>query len=263
MRPAETAASILAAQGCACRNFSFKTGSPPNYYALVRLFQEYRIRPKALVLEVNQKALNEADPAYRKLHPTLATLAAPLLGGGDRAMLEPPPQPGPFERWLDQTLSPMWLLYAMRADIRTTLYGDPDAVTVQHPTPDLYEGTYDLTPLTEKNVGVHFLEETVDYARAAGVPVIAFMTPTNHVLLHEFIDSPQYRKNGLFLRGLLEKRGARVLDLDTAFRADEFFDNAHLRPPAQRRLAAIIARALARISHSGIAFDPQRVRFQK
>src|ERR1700685_2014517 len=124
VQPAETAASILAAQGCACRNFSFKTGSPPNYYALTRLFQAYRIRPKAFVLEVNQKALNEADPAYRKLHPTLLTLAAPLVSRADRALLEPPVPESRLSQWLDRTLSPVWLLYSMRAGIPSTLFGD-------------------------------------------------------------------------------------------------------------------------------------------
>ncbi len=128
----------------------------------------------------------------------------------------------------------------MRTDIREALYGDVDAAPAQPITADMLEGTYDLSPLSEKNAGVRYLEQTVAALHAAGVPVLAFLTPTNHQLLHEYIDVPAYRANAAFLRAVVERRGARVLDLDRAILAREFLDEAHLTPEGQRRLAALL-----------------------
>jgi hypothetical protein len=45
---------------------------------------------------------------------------------------------------------------------------------------------------------------------------------------------------------MLAREGARVLDLDSAFPAGDFIDNAHLTPAGQRRLAAVLGRELPR-----------------
>jgi hypothetical protein len=111
-------------------------------------------------------------------------------------------------------------------------------------TPDLFEGTYDLAPLTPKNVGVTFLAKTADLLRSAHIPAVAFLTPTNHALLHDYIDNRQYRANETYLTRLLRNRGVQVVDLDRAVPTADFLDNAHLTVAGQRRLATLLAGAL-------------------
>jgi hypothetical protein len=244
VEPGQTAVSILTRRGCNCRNLALRAGSPPNDYAIVRLLLAAGVRPKAVVLEIDQKSFNASDADYARLLPGIAALATPLFAPADRRLLAPPVESDGIARRSDRALSSLWLLYAMRADIRGTYFPPPEEIPVTHPTADMYMGTYDLTPLTDANLGVHFLTQTVDLLRDAGVPVIAFMTPTNHTLLHDYIDSDAYRANGEFLKNLLERRGVRVVDLDTAFPSDLFFDNAHLRPAGQELLAAKLEPAL-------------------
>jgi hypothetical protein len=235
----QTAVAILAARGCACTNLAFKSGNPPNDYALARAFHARGVRPRVVVIEVNQRVFNVADPEYRTLHPGVAALADPYLTRDDRAALDVPRATGGLRGRLDAALAHAWLLYAMRADIRETLYhaGDPPSPPVAAAS---FEGTYDLSPLTGRNTGVAYLERTVASLRADGIPVVAFLTPANHALLHDYIDSPPYALNGAFLRRVLERGGARVLDLDRAFPAREFIDNDHLTAAGQRRLAAAL-----------------------
>jgi hypothetical protein len=132
----------------------------------------------------------------------------------------------------------------MRADIRETLFPPPDAAAPQHPTADMFVGEYDLNPLNDANVGVRYLEKTADALRAAQILTLAFMTPTNHALLHDYIDGPEYRHNLIFLQRALERRGVRVVDLDRAFSASDFYDYAHLKASAQTRLADILEKEL-------------------
>ena len=241
-----TAISRLTSKGCACRNLAFKSGSPPNFYALARLFQASHVRPKAVVLEVNQKVFNSADSSYASLHPAIADLALPLLSPEDRALLTPQVPGNGIERNLDSMISRVWLPYAMRSDIRETFAGETDAAPDKPMTADQFEGTYDLMPLTEKNVGVHFLVETVELFLRSGIPVIAFMTPTNHRLLHDYIDSPPYRSNGAYLRRVLQQHGVRVLDFDASFPTGEFLDEDHLTEMGQRHLASLLAENIPR-----------------
>ncbi len=128
----------------------------------------------------------------------------------------------------------------MRSDIRETVFGDVPPPPAQPLAPDLFEGTYDLAPLTAKNVGVAFLAKTADALRLAGIPAVAFMTPTNHALLHDYIDNRQYDANETFLKRLLESRGVPVVDLDRAVPTGEFLDNAHLTAAGQRRLTVLL-----------------------
>src|SRR5438270_1557980 len=231
----QTAVSILAAHGCVCTNLAFKSGNPPNDYALARVFRARGVRPRAVIVEVNQKVLSAADPEYRTLHPAVAALASPYLTGADRAALDVPAASGGLPRGLDGALERAWLLYAMRPDIRAALYHDDDTDAPAPPaTAAQYEGSYDLSPLTARNTGVRYLDSSVAALRADGIPVIAFLTPTNHTLLRDYIDSPAYAANGAFLRRLLERRGARVADWDRAFPAREFIDHDHLTAAGQR-----------------------------
>jgi hypothetical protein len=245
LKPDQTMVSILASRGCACRNFAFKNGGPPNYYALTRLMLAAKTHPTAVVLEINQKVFSQLDGGNHSLHPAVETLAAPLLTLSDRALLPASsPSGNAAERTLDRSATSLSLLYAMRSDIRTVLYGEPATSAIAPLNADMLEGTYDLTPLSDSNVSVHFLEKTVQLLRAANIPVIAFLTPTNHALLHDYIDNPEYRANGLFLKQMLEREGVHVLDLDAAFPTQAFLDEVHLTASAQLRLADIISKEL-------------------
>jgi hypothetical protein len=240
----QTAVAILASRGCACRNFAFKSGNSPNDYALARLFVASRIRPAAVVIEVNQAVLNEADREYQTLHPGIAVLAEPFLTPADRTSLTLPPERSLAVSRLENLISSLSSLYAMRSDIRETWLDDAAQSPMQRLTPELFEGTYNLAPLTESNVGVRYLERTADVLHAAGIPTLAFLTPTNHALLHEYIDNTQYRSNAAYLKRLFQRRAIPMLDLDATFPTNEFIDNAHLTVAGQRRLAAVLSRAI-------------------
>jgi hypothetical protein len=230
------AVTLLQEQGCNCPNFAFKSGNPANDYALMRVFVARGIRPRSVVIEVNQAVLNQADNEYQTLHPAIAALAAPLMTPQERALLTMPPLPNAAER----AASSVSMLYAMRSDIRETVFGDVPPPPAQPLTPDLFEGTYDLAPLTPKNVGVTFLAKTADLLRTAHIPAMAFLTPTNHALLHDYIDNRQYRANETYLTRLLRNRGVQVVDLDRAVPTADFLDNAHLTLAGQRLLAALL-----------------------
>lgn len=244
VKPEQTAIAILGSRGCRCENLSFKASSPPNYYALTRLMARNGVRPQLVVLEIDQRVLNQANSAYATLHPAVAKLAGPLLSPADRKMLAIGVNENGLQDTLGRIASSSSLLYAMRSDIQEVLAPPPDIVASQHPTADMFEGEYDLSPLSEQNVGLRYLEKTAGDLREAHIPVLAFMTPTNHALLHDYIDGPEYQSNVRYLQKMLEQRGARVLNLDRAFPGDDFFDNAHLRPAAQVRLAHLLQRAM-------------------
>jgi hypothetical protein len=242
----ETAVSMLAGAGCACRNLALRAGSPPNDFALARSILTAGVRPRQIVLEIDQKALNPADRDYNRLLPGVDVLAADRIAPGDRALLTPAAGSSGAAAVVERALESVWLPYAMRTDIRDTFFNGEVDAPFTRPTPDLYEGTYDLTPLTDDNVGVHFLEMTVELYDRAGVPVLAFLTPTNHTLLHEYIDSRAYVRNERFLERALASRGASVVNLDTAFPASLFIDNAHLTAAGQAELARALRPRLQR-----------------
>ncbi|MBV8284015.1 MAG: hypothetical protein JO175_05145 [Candidatus Eremiobacteraeota bacterium] len=248
--PGSNAVAILAAEGCPCANLAFKAGSPPNYYALALLLQAAGYRPKLVVLEINQPAFNPADQGYATLHPGLATVARPLLDRPDWVALGLSTAPSSLPAEADRWLSSLWLVYGARADLRASILGDTDVVPKEPPPADAFLGTYDLAPLDERNTGVHYLEKTADLLRRQGIPAVAFFTPTNHALLHEYIDVPEYASNGRYIAHLLERRGVAVIDLDRAFPAADFIDNTHFTKQGQRRLAAVLAR---RIPALGVA----------
>lgn len=240
LRADATAAAILRRDGCRCVNFSFKGSSPPNYYALAKLLTAAGVPVKMAVLEVNQATLSPGDAAYKTLSPGVAELAGPLLSSADRGAIV---LPATGERNVfDRLLASSWLVYGARADLRLAIAGDEDVVPSRTLTADDFLGTYDLEPLREDNVGVHYLEQTIDVLRSAGIPVAAFLTPTNHALLHEYIDVPAYRANESFLTNLLARRGVEVVDLDRAFPSRVFIDNAHLTAAGQTLLAQTLAK---------------------
>ena len=262
--PSESAVSLLRAGGLPSSNLSFEGGSPANMYALLRLMLADGARPGTVVFNVNQKEFSAADSAYQTLHPALDTLAGPLLAPSDRAMLSRAGPPASFERNLDGAIAAHWKLYALRSDLRQALFGQVDAAhaaddlvqtlsgakargdAAHRPTAERFAGTYDMSPLDEQNVSLDFLRKSAELMRRERIRSIAILTPTNHALLHEYIDNPQYQANLARARNVLERAGVRVIDLDRVFEAAEFIDNDHLTAAGNRHLAALLRSALAR-----------------
>jgi hypothetical protein len=240
-------------------NLAYEGGSAANTFAMLRVLQRAGVAPRALVFNVNLKEFNSADSAYDKLYPGVERLAWPALSADERAKLEPVTAQTPDAR-LDRAVEALWPLYAMRADLREAIFSNSDAghalqgafeawngtaarkAAAHRPTPDKFEGTYDLSPLDETNTGVFFLKRTAQAARAARVPAFAILTPANHRLLHDYIDVPEYRAQLRFVTRLLHAYGVRVLDYDRAFAPDEFLDNDHLTAAGNAHLARLLAR---------------------
>ena len=262
--PARDAApAILASEGVRDVNLSYEGGSPANTYAMLRLLLAHGVRPARVVFNVNQKTFNPADSAYAKLHPSVSALALPLLAPADAALLEAQPEKETLDARLDRDVAAVWRLYAIRTDLRELIFGDIDAAHALHdvlerasgaaaridaahaPTPDKFEGTYDLSPIDDANTSMHFLDLTIATLRAARVPALAILTPTNHTLLHDYIDNREYARNLALVRRRLERGDVRVVDLDHAFSAGDFIDNDHLTAAANVRFAHAIATMLA------------------
>lgn len=231
--PQETAVAVLASEGCACRNLAYKHGSPPNYYALVRALQGYGARPRAVVIEVNRELFSRKTGGYRKVADSVADVSAPFLTADDRAALDIPQ--ATLRSKFDRLLGSISLLYAKRVDIHIAIYGD----TIAPFSADLIRRLYDLPALDDSNVSVRYLEKTLDLLHAAGTPVVAFLVPINHAAIDPHVDLSKYRRNSVYIERMLERHGARVVDLDSSFSAGEFVDEQHLTPAGQRRLASI------------------------
>jgi lysophospholipase L1-like esterase len=264
LRPDQAAPAILGTRGLRETNLSYEGGSPVNTYAVLKVLLADGVRPKRVVFNVNQKVFNALDSAYATVQPSVAQLALPQFGAADAALLGPARSPDTFESRLDRAVSTVWLLYALRTDLREIIFGDVDAAhalearialadgtqqrtdAAHKPTVAAFEGTYDLSPLDDTNVSVHFLREIVEALRAAHIPAVAILTPTNHALLHTYIDTPQYGKNLAYVRRMLGAGGVRVVDLDGAFRAADFIDNDHLTAAGNERFASLLASALGR-----------------
>lgn len=244
------AVSLLSKAGCPCANLSFKAGSPPNYYALSLLLGAFHVRPKLVVLEINQPSFSPGDQSYRTLNPALASLAEPLLSPADRAALGVNTVPAGTGARLERALSSVWLLYGARTDLRDAVLGDADAIPKERPVAEDFLGTYDLAPLNQNNVGVRYLEAVAGTLRRERIPAVAFLTPTNHALLHEFIDVPAYDRNAAYLANVLKTRGIAVIDLDRNFPESTFIDNTHLTPAGQRLLALTLAKDISALGVS-------------
>jgi hypothetical protein len=260
LTPDQSAASILARAGWPIENLSYEGGSAPNTYALLRFLLSNGVRPRAVIFNVNLKEFNVNDSAYQKLHPAVEALAWPLLSDADRKSLIAT-SPQTLDARIDRALAGVWFLYGARSDIRDYLFRDKsDAATfvrdaveaisgtaardavLHQPTADKFIGTYDLTELSSSNVGVHFLEELADLLHENSIPAFAILTPTNHTLLHDYIDGPEYAAQLTYVTRLLQSRGIGVLNYDRSFGTGSFIDNDHLTAPANRQLAAAIAR---------------------
>ncbi|MHB8703192.1 MAG: hypothetical protein ACYC8W_03450 [Candidatus Tyrphobacter sp.] len=212
---------------------------------LVRYMIAQGVRPQAVVFNVNMKEMNPADSAYRRLRPALEAVAAPLIDQEDRAQLQFS-QANSFEARLDRFVAEHWLFYAERVDLRELILRHEDlgallTTTVEswtgatarteanhRPTSDRFFGTYDVMPLDDSNIAFHRLREALEELRARHIPAVVFVSPTNHGLLHQYIDTPDYTDNVVAVVALCRRIGARVVDLDSAVPQSDFLDNDHL-----------------------------------
>jgi len=260
----EAAVSRLRQRGVPAVNLAFQGGSPANTYAILRLFARRHIAPRAILFNVNMKEFNPVDPAFATLYPAISDVAADTLSPSERTALKVLPKPRTIDAAADRALSSFWMLYGMRADIRERLFGDADLASAikarinilsgeaarteaaHRPTAERFLGTYDLTPLAPGNVQFDFLIKAADLIAAQHWRAYAILTPTNHGLLHEYIDVPEYQANLRTLTRTLRQRGIRVLNYDARFRPSEFIDNDHLTAAGNARLAQMLKGALAR-----------------
>ncbi|GAC1408629.1 MAG: hypothetical protein NVSMB64_17070 [Candidatus Velthaea sp.] len=260
---AEAATAILARRGWAVENLAFEGGSTANTYATVRALLGHGVRPATVIFNVNLKEFNVADSSYDTLHPAVKRLAWPWLTPSERGLLHRS-APETSDDTLDRILGRAWFLYGARSDIRDLLFGQPDAAsavravvngisgeatrqTAQHlPTPERFVGTYDLAPLTSDNTEVIFLEKTVALLKGERIPAYAILTPTNHALLRDYIDVPDYRNQLTYVTRLLTRQNVHVLDYDGRFSAAEFIDNDHLTASGNVKLANLLERDVRR-----------------
>lgn len=261
--PARDAAlSKLRAAGYKVTNLSFEGGSMANTYAMLRLMEVRGDLPRAVVFNVNLKEFNAADSAYQTLYPGLEAAVWPYLNGTDKHLLKKTQKDDANAR-LDRGLGRYWMLYGLRSDIRDQLFGSRDAATAlqnqifkisgeaarasaQHvPTPDRFLGTYDLEPISPTNVELVYLKKTVALLRRHRVPATAILTPTNHVLLHDYIDVPEYQAQLSTVSAVLAGSNVRILNFDHEFSGGEFIDNDHLTIVGNKKLAAKLRGSLS------------------
>jgi hypothetical protein len=256
LSPEQTAAQALSRRlsGARVVNLSYEGGSPVNDEVMLRFLLAKGVRPRLVVFNVNSKEFNSSDSAYRRLRPALALAADPQIVPGLRAVLDMQDHSAINDR-ASRFVERFWLLYRYRVDLRESIFGTDDFASwlknlagdvsgyneryrrAHVPTPDAFEGTYDLSPIDASNVSFARLLVFADELRRERIPALAFLTPTNHKLLHDYIDSPEYRANLRTLQRALEARGVRTIDLDAQFPAGAFIDNDHLTAAGNAELA--------------------------
>ena len=243
-------------------NLSYEGGSAPNTYFGLRFMLAHGVRPRAVLFNLNSKEFSAGDSAYNRLHPSLERVVEPLFTAADRSGLAHQPPPDLNGR-LDRAMARVWRLYAWRTDLREALFGDADAAsalsaatfrftgaaeragTAHAPTAERFFATYDLAPIRNDNAGYRYLVRTAELLKQEHIAAVVFSTPTNHTLLHQYIDVPEYDQNLARLRRVFANvPNATVVDLDRAIPSAEFIDNDHLTPAGNRRLATLLAPAL-------------------
>lgn len=258
---ADTAATRLAREGVPIVNLSFEGGSIVNTYAMLRYMEAHDALPSSIIFNVNLKEFNAADSAYQTLYPGLEQIAWTYLTPSERRLLIST-QAKTLDARIDRALSRVWFLYGARNDIRELLFHQSDAASFvnarvnalsgeaarasnEHQvTADRFLGTYDLSPLADTNVEVIFLKKTVALLQRHKLLAIGILTPTNHQLLHEYIDVADYHRQLVQVNKYMETGGVRVLDYDSSFSGRYFIDNDHLTALGNQRLAANLRRDL-------------------
>jgi hypothetical protein len=259
VRESQTAVSLLHDRDPRWHNLAYAGGGPVNTLAMLRFLLHAGIRPQLVVFNVNEKQFNVEDSAYQRLHPAVEEVAWADLDQAERAPLVHVLASTTDAR-IDRMLSHLWHFYGMRADVKDVLFNDTDLAhevegsierlsgaaadldAAHRPTPEKFEGTYDLAPIAKDNISFNALLQIGTLLRHERLPALAILTPTNHRLLHEFIDDPEYGRNVAKVRDSLRGDGIRVLDVDAAFPADDFIDNDHLTVAGNRKLAELIER---------------------
>jgi hypothetical protein len=242
-------------------NLAYAGGSPVNTLAMLHLLIDRHVHPRIVLFNVNQKQFNSEDSAYARLHPAVEELSWGLLTPQERSEIEPA-LAQTMDARLDRGIARYSALYGMRADIRDALFNESDAAhrvqdivesisgtaaaraDAHRPKPADFEGTYDLTPLDTTNTSFAALTQVGRLIENERLTAVAILTPTNHALLHDYIDSPAYRANLATTERCLRSYGIRVLDLDAAFPQKDFIDNDHLTVDGNARLAAILEREI-------------------
>ncbi len=247
--------------GTAILNLSYEGGSVVNSEFALRLVRACGIRPAAVIVNLNSKEFNPLDSAYDRLQPSLERAGAGLLTPRDRALLKLLPAPAFADR-LDAAVASVWDVYRHRVDIRVALFGVDDAATflsdlvhrftgetaryerLHRPTPEAFVATYDLEPPAPGNVEAIYLRALRDELARDGTPAVAFLTPTNHALLHDTLDDPAYAENLRRIASAMRAPRIRVVDLDRLDVGPHFIDNDHLDARGSRILAEHLNREL-------------------
>jgi len=244
-------------------NLSYEGGSPVNSEVLLRYLLRIGVRPRLVVFNVNQKEFNPADSAFKRLRPALQIVAGNELTARDRAELEFQNRSDLNDR-LSDLADRIWALYRYRTDLREAFFGTDDMATLltrfastlsgstsretreEAPTAERFLGTYDLTPLNASNLSYQRLIALASLLEREHIAAIAIATPTNHALLHDYIDNRVYAENIATATRMLLDRGVTTLDLDSAIPADQFIDNDHLTSKGSTHLAALLRPAIER-----------------
>jgi hypothetical protein len=240
VKPQDTAVARLAASGCRCRNLAYIHGTPLNYYALALLLRAYGVHPEVAVIEIDQLTFNPSYAQYRAMPWAVSELSWPMLSQAERTGLKPPPSG--IRQAVRRAVDAASPLFAMRIEMHEALFGRPPALApLDAPA---RSRAFDLQRLDEGNFSVRYLGRTVDVLHSMNANVVAFMAPTNHAVFGRYVDTAAFRANKAFLRRFLDRRGARVLDLDDAVPASGFADDVHLDAAGQLRLATLLAPVL-------------------
>jgi hypothetical protein len=242
-------------------NLSYEGGSVVNSVVALRQVLAHGVRPSAVIVNLNSKEFNTADSAYNRLLPALERAEPAALSARDRTLLKTLPAATLADR-LDALVSRVWALYRYRVDVRVALFGFDDAAglindRLQHltgeaarydrahrPTADAFLGTYDLDPIAAENVEAVYLHELRDDLVRRHIPTVAFLTPTNPVLLADTVNDPAYADNLKRIAAIVAGPGIRVVDLDRLEPGARFIDNDHLDAAGSGALAARLAREL-------------------
>jgi hypothetical protein len=238
-------------------NVSYEGGSPVNSEVLLEYLLQAGVRPRLVVFNVNQKEFNPADSAFRRLRPSLQVAAEQELTARDHAELDLPNRSSLNDR-LNDLVARIWALYGYRTDLREALFGTDDLATLlthvagalsgytsrqaqaEAPTAERFLGTYDLTPLDASNISYQRLIALASLLARAHLRAVAVLTPTNHTLLHDYIDNSVYAANVATAARMLRSHGVTTLNLDAAIPAAEFIDNDHLTSEGNRHFAELL-----------------------
>ncbi|PZR59015.1 MAG: hypothetical protein DLM50_01930 [Candidatus Meridianibacter frigidus] len=242
-------------------NLSYEAGSPINVDFLLRYLLARGLRPRAVLFDLNPISFNQTTSSYDTLNAALARVCVPdLVSSFDRERLNAGSSAATRDvsERTDRFLEQHWLLYGLRVDMHQALFGDVDASTAlwgrintsrASGGAPAYAQMYDLTPLGRQNVAYAYTEHSFAMLGAQHIPMLGFLTPTNHALVHTFVDVRAYDENLQRLQQLGHRYGVRILNFDRLLAQKNFIDNTHLTTAGNRRLAKALSPAIVRALH--------------